>query len=878
MISTRIGKYSILRWLGGGAFGDVYLAEDSILGEKFALKVSRLSPKEVQVLKDEARVLARLYHPCIVRFYNADFIDGRLVMVMEYVEGGSLRHLMDKDPPGVEKAVEIACRVLEGLEYAHKQGVVHRDIKPENILLGPQGEVKLTDFGLARFLKKGTISASMAGTPVYLPPEGWTGKFTERSDIYSLGVVLYEMLTGVQPFTGDSLEEVRKAIFQGRAAPVTVINSSVPPSLAQVVGKAMHVNPQERFASAEEFRDALVDVGAISAHRVRKAVLVETSVKEEGLQLTEGQRRVVECEHRRILLKGCAGSGKTTCLVHRICYLVEKKELEPSSMLVATFTRKAAADVKERVEKILRREVHEMLIDTVHGIGLRILRKYGWLVGIPEDFEVTPLDDEYLKKLDIKQKGKRLKRLVREAEKLKTRLMRADEVNRWSLGSDYRMNVARIFHMMNRLATEGLLTYEDLLYFPCRIMHRHPEVAEELRANFKAVFVDEIQDFTCSQYELIKLLTAEDACLFITGDPYQHIYSWRGASTQFMDRVVEDFPGVVEFSLQTSFRLPAKVLQVAQNLMSRHEQAGLVATAAKNEGEVELFRASSDTEEAEFVARRIHELVRSGDVSYSGVCVLFRSHFYSRNFEEAFSRSGVPYTLVGMTAFYEREEVTRVVGILRALVSGNVEEYLKGLAWLTGSRRVIQGLSEFEFPDDMKQNAPPRYRRFIEYGAEIMRSPHQFAPGDVLQVLLEDTGCLKKLKRRGSAQAAGQVENLEELLRAGREFKGTIQEFIDHIGLMEDLELARWNTNAVRLMTVHSSKGLEFPVVFITGLAEGIFPLESSSISQRDMEEERRLLFVALTRALQRVILSFPSRRGYQVLRPSRFLFDMVLK
>lgn len=200
MLLKKLGKYEIIEWLGGGRFGDVFLACDTILEQNFALKISRMRQPEIVMLKDEAKLLASLNHPNIVRFYNIDIIENNFVLVMEYIKGNSLRELIKEGGLEINKTIKIVIQMLEAVNYAHHQSVFHRDLKPENILITEEEIVKITDFGLARFIKSGSISASTAGTPIYMAPEVWSGNITEKSDIWSIGIILYELLTGTPPF------------------------------------------------------------------------------------------------------------------------------------------------------------------------------------------------------------------------------------------------------------------------------------------------------------------------------------------------------------------------------------------------------------------------------------------------------------------------------------------------------------------------------------------------------------------------------------------------------------------------------------------------------------------------------------------------------
>lgn len=879
MITPRLGKYNLLKWLGGGAFGDVYLAEDTVIKEKFAIKISRLSERDLKFIKDEARLLAKLFHPNIVRFYNIDFIDGRFVMVMEYVEGHSLRKMIERGRISINECLGIMIDVLSALSYAHSRGVIHRDIKPENILISFKGEVKLTDFGLAGFIRESSLSSSIAGTPPYIAPEGWKGNFSPQSDIFSAGVVFYEALTGIHPFVGNSLEDLRRKIFEEDPPPPHLKNPQIPSYLSDIIMKSLKKEPEKRFLTADEFLQSLLKLDVEMGDKVRKHVEIEFKEEESEITLTEIQKEIIRCPKKRILVRGGAGTGKTTCLIYRACYLIQELGIAPSRILITTFTRKAINDIRDRIEKIMRSDVRDILIDNIHGIGLRILRKYGWMLDFPEDFEVLPFGPELMKKIKYQSRKIPLKKLLRDVERLKINLVYPEKFEEWAGNSQARKEIIELFKELKKLGErEGIFTYEDLLYWANYILDMNPDIQEELKNNFDAILIDELQDLNLSQYLFQKKLVSPNAYLFMTGDKAQNIYSWRGGSPEFMDQALRDFDDVAVFDLQVSFRLPERVLKVAKNLMKKPStDVNLTTSFLDEEGEVEVYKARNERDEAEFVAKKIKDLNLKKSIKFSDMCVLFRMNYYSRPFEEIFQSMKIPYVLIGTESFYERKEILKSLEILKGFLKKDFHAVLEGIRWVTGSRKLLQTLREVKDIGEAEKVVPLKYKKFFDYANEVMKNPFDVKAFDVLNFFLEESGFINRLRRKKTSPSE-LAENLLDLLYLAKEFGGSMREFIDHVGLMEDLELAKWNKNAVKLMTVHSAKGLEFSAVFVTGLADGIFPIESSTLSADELEEERRLLFVALTRSRNILLLSFPSMRRNQILKPSRFLLDIVLK
>lgn len=870
MITTSLGKYRIKKWLGGGAFGDVYLATDTLIDRDFALKVSRLRKKDIQILKEEARLLSSLNHPNIVRFYNVDEIDGKLVLVMEYVPGSSLRDLLEKGRLDVSMAVDIAIKVLEGLKYAHSLGMIHRDIKPENILIDGES-VKITDFGLARFIKAGSLSASMAGTPLYMAPEVWRGEISFLSDIYSVGVVLYESLTGQNPFIADSLDETREKILSGISKPPSFFNPSVTAEIDECVMSAVSPEPSRRPGSAEVFI-SLLRRNSLSRPFVPVSPL---KMKEaDGISLTPAQEEVVKTPEKRLLLIGSAGTGKTTALVHRAVHLL-RGGTKPQELLILCFTRKAARDVAERIEVLIGAEGREVLVDTIHGFSEKLLRAEGERINIREDFRIVDPRKEKGVYVPLKKRfGNHTEVLLDQLSLAKSEGMEPDHFQLKPFLREFYIYYKNLLDEMNAM------DFDDLLLNALKLL-KDEVLGMHYRERFKHILVDEFQDLNAVQYEIVKSLTGSNTGIFITGDDIQSIYGWRGARKEFMRRVLSEIPGIKVVKLTASFRLPEKHIQLARNLMSRGKGGSdflsdLPSASMKEiEGRIEFYKAASQKDEADFVCSRINDGIRRGR-SFSDFAVLFRSAHYSREFEERFLAKGIPYTFIGMKGFYLREEVKRCVDLLEAIERRDRQAVAEGLNWMVRTRKsgfVFTG----EKIDIKSESEPPSHlKKALEFVEGVMERPEEWSPADLLESLLKMTKFEEKM-RRGGAKGVHVLENLTELVSSARRFgKGEIEAFVNHAKLLEDLDLLDWKKNSVRMLTVHSAKGLEFPVVFIVGLFENMFPLVRSIRSAEEVEEERRLLYVAITRSTEELYLSFPLVYRFGPVKPSRYLIDMA--
>ncbi|KPK68052.1 hypothetical protein AMJ87_12495, partial [candidate division WOR_3 bacterium SM23_60] len=335
MLYKTLGKYEIIDWLGGGRFGDVFRARDTLLDKEFALKVSRMRKQEIRMLKDEARLLASLDHPNIVRFYNIDFIENKLVLIIEYIKGTTLRELITDKGIDTDLCVHIIAHVLSALVYAHENNVLHRDLKPENILIMKTEDeyvVKVTDFGLARFIKSGSISASTAGTPIYMAPEAWSGNFDEKSDIWSIGAILYELLTGSPPFLADDLSTLKSKIDSGKFLVPTILRPHIPEDIEDAVVTCLSAQPKARPTARTLLQ-------MLTAKRVAvRAEQFSLPQKETAtVTLTATQHEAIEHTHGQVLVLGQSGCGKTTTLTYAVARLIEKG-VPLSKILICTFT------------------------------------------------------------------------------------------------------------------------------------------------------------------------------------------------------------------------------------------------------------------------------------------------------------------------------------------------------------------------------------------------------------------------------------------------------------------------------------------------------------------------------------------------------------
>ena len=891
MIRREFGKYKVESWIGGGQFADVFLVLDTITEKRYALKVSRTREKDIEMLKREAQLLASLEHPNIVRFYTAELIEGKLAIVMEFVDGYSLRKLIEEEAPLDEtRAISIITDVLEALSYAHSRGVLHRDIKPENIMLTRDGVVKLTDFGLAVMLSS-SLSFSMAGTPIYMAPEAWSGKMRKESDIWSVGTVLYELLAGYPPFFAETIEELRNQVFKGKLKKPPRIS----PELFEIIKKALRKAPQERFKTASDMRKALVDYlrrggGDISL----KSIQVKRKVSPLLEGLTEEQREAVLTGDGYFLLLGGAGTGKTTTLVHRIAYLIHEKGVPADRILAVTFTGKAAGEMKERVEKLIGEgNTKNLWTGTFHYLGRKIVSYGIERLGYPEEFQLIGRENQeelFEKSTGIRAKEK-IRAILKEISRYKSNLVSADYLLE-NVKSRWKKEVAEAYAKYQRaLFFEGLLDLDDLIFLAVRLLRQYDDIKELFSEKFKYLLVDEFQDINRGQFVMLQILSSRHKNLFVTGDDDQSIYGFRGASSKFLTQFRKFYPDHKEIRLTQNFRSPSEIITVANTLISHNESRIdklIIPLRESNEDVVKFYAARNETDEAEFVAEKILEERERGR-SFDDIAVLIRLNSLSRPFEEVFSRKKIPFNVLGFGGFYEREEVKASIGFLRFIMGTRKASDLRlmltrFLRWHPKDAKAATkyfdktGKPTFskKFSDEMKKALENFWKYLNTFDPEQLKIR---SPQELLEELYDVTGYMRYLEEKDTPSRLMEKDNIDELLGIAGMFKrGELREFLSHVSMMQHLGEEFRSLGGVRIMTVHQAKGLEFPVVFVVGLVEGVFPLFKSVAEKESLEEERRLCYVAITRASETLYLTYPKKRFKYYQEPSRFLYEMYVR
>jgi len=871
MLLSNLGKYRITKWLGGGQFGDVYLVFDTILEKEFALKVARMRQEDILMLKDEARLLASLDHQNIVRFYNIDNIDGKFTMVLEYIKGASLRTHLTNGKFDLSRSIKIISQCLEALEYAHNKNILHRDLKQENIIITESDLVKIADFGLAKFIRPGSISASIAGTPIYMAPEAWKGIFLPQSDIYSLGTIFYEMVTGKPPFLAETLEQIRSSVLKKNPIAPGLLNPAIPEWLEKIIMDCLAKEPEQRIKTAQDFLFRLNK----TAKSIEIVATPTVPNVEDKINLSSQQKEVVNSTANKILVLGGAGTGKTTSLIYKVNSTIKDQQIEPDSILIVTFTKKAAEDIKARLEKLLAHNVRDLWLGTLHTICYRILKKEALRLDFNEDFEILENPIKILRTLVPKLGSQKIRLIKHKIEHWKNSLISPASAIRNS-ENDWDRICAKIYSQYQvYLKENNLLDFDDLIYYTAKLL-KNSDLLKEYASKFSWLFVDELQDLNPAQYKIIQLLASYHNRILLTGDEDQSIYEWRGAHPEYVFEATKDFPDIRTFALTQNFRVPEGIWRLANNLISKnkgHKPKPIILLKDEIEN-VELFTGDNEVDEVYLLTKLIKRLIEKESKTYSDIAILYRLNSQARNYEEGLLKERIPYSIIGAERFYERDEVKYLVDFLKAVQKKDLNTAIPPIAWLLGIKPEIIKLKDGKLQLKTKSQ---KASRFLETISLIFNEEMKLSVAELLELILKQAEFTERLTKDNSSSARDRLQSIQELLQAAKEFSlKELNLFLTRLSLLENLELVDWGKNTVKLLTVHSAKGLEFPVVFLVGMVEGIFPLLRNLNSPKTLAEERRLCFVAITRAMERLFISYPKRFRYRLADPSRFIVEML--
>jgi len=624
--------------------------------------------------------------------------------------------------------------------------------------------------------------------------------------------------------------------------------------------------------------------------------------------LNPQQRLAAETLEGPVLILAGAGSGKTRALTCRVANLLDHG-VPAWNILALTFTNKAAKEMKERITAMVGDQAEEAWISTFHSTCARMLRRDIEKLGYTRSFVIYDDDDqksvlkEILKRLNIDEKFLPIRELSAKISDAKNKLMSPDEWFRESQ-KDYRYQmIHNVFvEYETRLKANNALDFDDLLVKTLELLADHPPVLESYRKRLRYVMVDEYQDTNYAQYMMIKLLTDESRNLCVVGDDDQSIYGWRGADIRNILDFEKDYPDATVIKLEQNYRSSANILDAANQVIAHN--AGRKEKALwteKGPGEkLHLYAAGDERDEAAWIAGRIRQFNRAGE-NYGNCAVLYRTNAQSRVIEEMLMRTGVPYKVFGGLKFYDRKEVRDVVAYLRVIVNPSDDVSLRRI--INVPKRAIGDTTVQELMQHAMDNGMPLYSALSDMpdslGARPRKNISEFFMlmtmlmamkeakplSEFVPMLVEKTGLMEQYKKEDTDEARSRVENIQEFLGAVEEYcksteNPTLEDYLENVSLVTDLDQAEdMGRGYVTLMTLHSSKGLEFPIVFLTGLEEGIFPSSRSLMEEDRMEEERRLCYVGITRAQHKLFISRAQQRMlYNQVNhnaPSRFLDEI---
>ena len=623
--------------------------------------------------------------------------------------------------------------------------------------------------------------------------------------------------------------------------------------------------------------------------------------------LNPQQRKAAETLEGPVLILAGAGSGKTRALTYRVANLIDHG-VEPWRILAITFTNKAAKEMRERISTLVGEKAQEVWVSTFHAMCAKILRrdieKLGYIrsFSIYDDDDQTSVLKEILKNFSIDDTVLTVRELRGKISDAKNRLMTPDEWFTQSAKDFHSQQIHDVyFEYENRLRKANALDFDDLLVRTLELFADHPPVLESYRQRFSYVLVDEYQDTNFAQYSLVKLITQHSRNLCVVGDDDQSIYGWRGADIRNILDFEKDYPDAAVIKLEQNYRSTANILDAANQVIAHNEgrKEKALWTDAPEGDPIKLFCAGDEREEAAWVCDRMQQLKLAGD-AYGSMAVLYRTNAQSRVLEEMLMRAGIQYRIYGGQRFYDRKEVKDIIAYLRCIINPSDDVSLRRIInqpkraiGESTIQELVRYASEQEIPlysalVDVPEVLSARPRKCVREFGELMNEmvlQHEDMPlGEFVKMLIEKTGLRTQYERDLSDEAKTRLENMDEFLGAVNEFEQaadepTLENYLENVALISDLDTAETGTQYVTLMTVHSAKGLEFPTVFVSGLEEGIFPSGRSLMDDTKLEEERRLCYVAITRAMQRLYLSFASQRMiYNQLNynaPSRFIKEI---
>ncbi|MDD5014383.1 MAG: UvrD-helicase domain-containing protein [Atribacterota bacterium] len=614
--------------------------------------------------------------------------------------------------------------------------------------------------------------------------------------------------------------------------------------------------------------------------------------------LNENQLEAVKIKDAPILVIAGAGSGKTKVLTHRIAYLIFQKNINPGNILAVTFTNKAAQEMKNRIEFINkdisdRNMMKGLWMGTFHSVCARILRREIDVLGYDKNFIIYDKGDQLsiirrcIRDLDLDSKKYSSNIISSIIDRAKNNL-EDSKLFEYNAMNYFKKIVGKVYtQYQEELCENNALDFNDLILLTVKLFKEKPEILENYQNKFRHILVDEYQDINYAQYQLVKLLSEKNNNLFVVGDPDQSIYKFRGADLNNILRFEQDFPHSKVVKLEQNYRSTKVILEGATNLIkhNRNRKEKELWTDKRGGEEIKCYEAASAIDEAVFVSQEIMKLNREEGKTFKDFAILYRTNAQSRSFEEIFSKQGVPFRVVGGLRFYERKEIKDILAYLR-FIHGQKDgvSFLRiinnaklGIGKITLNKIVeLTKKNNLNFHQALKKSLKiikisadkkERIKKFTFLIDELNNKKDEMKGSELLVELIKKINYYEELKKEGEFKAQSKIENIKELILAVQEFEENNEDksltaFLEYVALITDIDLYKGEEDVATVMTLHSAKGLEFPVVFITGFEEGIFPHSRALNSEEELEEERRLCYVGMTRAKERIYLTYAWRRN----------------
>ena len=627
-------------------------------------------------------------------------------------------------------------------------------------------------------------------------------------------------------------------------------------------------------------------------------------------QLNKSQRAAVESNDGPVLIFAGAGSGKTRVLSHKMYYLIREEHFKPENILSVTFTNKAAKEMKERVMKLLKTDNLPITIGTFHSVCARLLRVEAKHLNISPHFAIYDVQDQLdllkvvLKGLNVPKDQLSPNHARNQISYLKNKMITPSAQLR-KARTILEKKVVEVYSAYQKALKENdALDFDDLLLYPLELFDKHPKILAKYQKKWKYILVDEYQDTNRPQFFFLTRLSETNEQICVVGDDDQSIYGWRGADVTNILDFEKFFPSCRIFTLEKNYRSTQQILDAATAVVTHNDRRAKKTLVAENgSGELlGLIETRDELEEADAIISALEKEIKLNKRTFNHFAVLYRTNAQSRSLEDSFRRMGIPYNLIGSVRFYDRKEVKDVLAYLRLVI--NLKDTIslrrivnfppRGIGMKTMDKCVLQAEADhLELFDVLKKadQLPIRGKQsdslteFYKLIKKYHGLRNRLSASELSRSLIEEAGVLSHFKKSRDSDDRERYENVVELLNSIDEFcakrpDSNLSDFLEDVSLLSDID--HWNDsdNRVTLMTVHSAKGLEFPVVFVSGLDDGLFPLYVALEKKKELEEERRLFYVALTRAQERVFLLYATNRrrmgGENMLgMPSRFIGEI---